>query len=180
MALLVQGADRLPVAAVGTLEPLQRGDEQGIRGRETEVQVEDGARVGIVQAPGPVTSIRIGGVEGRPTVQPGAWATCRLLPLANCPHSRGPKWPAAGSRSAIQVAPIEHVEAAPVGVQQACPGRVAVQGLQQQAALGRREPPEQTVLEAIWNTRRVRAGPSTSGSGGQLAAGVAGAMRVKA
>lgn len=53
------------------------------------------------------------------------------------------------AETAIQIAPIEHVKAAPVGIQQARPGRVAVQSLQQQPALGRRDPGEQTVLEAV-------------------------------
>jgi hypothetical protein len=56
---------------------------------------------------------------------------------------------------------------------------VAVEGLQQQAALGLGEPREQTVLEAVERPPRADR-PSTSGNRGQLAAGEAGAMRVKA
>ena len=46
VALLGQGVDRLALAAVGTLELLQQGDEQGIRGRKAEAQVEEGGASG--------------------------------------------------------------------------------------------------------------------------------------
>ena len=85
MALLVQGADRLPVAAVGTLEPLQRGDEQGIRGREAEAQVEEGARVGVVQAPGPVTFDTRGGVEGQTHRAAGGLGYLQAAPAGQLP-----------------------------------------------------------------------------------------------
>ncbi len=130
MALLGQGADRLPVAAVGTLEPLQRGDEQGIRGREAESQVEEGARVGVVQTQGPVTFDARGGVEGQTHRAAGGLGYLQAAPAGQLLAQHGPEVASrrvqigdhgvkalTQAEAAIQIAPIEHVEAAPVGVQ---------------------------------------------------------------